>query len=180
MGGMIAQELALANPALVKSLALVNTLGCADDWFRATLNAFELIRRQVADTPAFFEAVLPWWVSHQFFADSGRVSWLCWLLRQNPHPQRLDGFLRQLDAIRRHDTLERLSQIHCPVLILAGEDDLIAPRRFGQELQQKIPHAQLVMVPRVGHAFPIEDPGQFNAHLRAFLENFQQPQRRSA
>lgn len=180
MGGMIAQELALLEPALVKSLVLVNTLGMADDWFRGTLHAFEMIRRQVADTPAFFEAVLPWWVSHHFFADSGRITWLCWLLRQNPHPQRLEGFLRQLEAIRRHDTLDRLSQITCPVLILAGDDDLIAPHRFSQELKERIRNAQLTMIPRVGHAFPIENPGQFNAQLRSFLEGLPQPHRRSA
>ena len=119
MGGMIAQEFTLAYPHLVKSLVLVNTLARTDEWFHATLDAFEKIRLQVADTASFFEAVLPWWVSYQFFADSGRVTWLRWLLQQNPHAQKLEGFLRQVEAIRRHDATERLANIHCPVLILA-------------------------------------------------------------
>ncbi len=63
MGGLIAQELALTAPRRVKSLVLVDTLAHSDEWFRGLLHAFELIRRQVADTPAFFEAILPWWVS---------------------------------------------------------------------------------------------------------------------
>ena len=180
MGGMIAQEFALAYPHLVKSLVLVNTLARTDEWFHATLDAFEKIRLQVADTASFFEAVLPWWVSYQFFADSGRVTWLRWLLQQNPHAQKLEGFLRQVEAIRRHDATERLANIHCPVLILAGEDDAIAPRRFSQELQQRLPRAQLVTVPRVGHALPIENPGQFNAHLGRFLESVSTSRRRSA
>jgi pimeloyl-ACP methyl ester carboxylesterase len=169
MGGMVAQELALTAPDRVHSLILVNTLARVDDWFRATLDAFELIRRQVTSTAAFFEAVLPWWVSHRFFADSGRISWLRWLLNQNPHEQRLEGFLHQLKAVRQHDTLERLSQIHCPVLILAGEDDVIAPRRFSQELRECLPQAEYTVVPGVGHALPIEDPGQFKAHVSRFL-----------
>jgi 3-oxoadipate enol-lactonase len=180
MGGMIAQELAIASPRLVKSLVLVNSLARADDWFCATLNAFRMIRLQVADTASFFDAVLPWWVSAQFFADSGRTTWLRWLLQQNPHSQKLEGFLRQIEAIARHNTLDRLERIACPVLILAGEDDVIAPRRFGLELQQRLPQAQLITVPRVGHALPIEDPGRFNLHLNQFLKELSTPSRRSA
>ncbi len=180
MGGMIAQELALANPELVESLVLVSTLARSDEWFGATLQAFELIRLQVPNTAAFFEAVLPWWVSYQFFVDSGRSSWLCWLLRQNPEVQSRASFLRQLETARQHDALARLSGIRCPVMILVGEDDAIAPPRYSLELHAQIRQSQLITVPGVGHALPIENPGQFNAHLREFLVDLKAPQRRSA
>jgi 3-oxoadipate enol-lactonase len=179
LGGAIAQELAVAAPERVKSLVLMNTLARADDWFRGTLRAFELIRRQVADTAAFFDAILPWWVSHRFFEQSERVSWLRMLLRQNPHPQRLDGFLRQLEALSRHDAGEKLRQITCPVLVMAGEDDCVAPLRFSREIQEFIPQAQLIVLRGVGHAPPVEDAGQFNARLAEFLA-VQQPQGKCA
>jgi pimeloyl-ACP methyl ester carboxylesterase len=169
MGGAIAQELVLAAPECVKSLILMDTLARADEWFRGTLRAFELIRRQVADTAAFFEAILPWWVSPRFFDESDRVSWLRALLRQNPHPQRLEGFLRQLEALTRHDATDRLRAIACPVLIGIGEDDCVAPLRYSRQLQELIPHAQLVVLHGVGHAPPLEDPGQFNVRLAEFL-----------
>jgi 3-oxoadipate enol-lactonase len=169
MGGMIAQELALARPDRVKSLALVATLGRSDDWFRATLEAFGLIRRQVADTAAFFEAILPWWVSHRFFAAPERIAWLRWLLRQNPHSQKLEGFLRQLRAIGQHDALEQLEQIRCPVLLLVGEDDSVAPPRYARQIHEHIPHARFALLPEVGHAPPIEDPDPFNRRLADFL-----------
>ncbi|HYT90241.1 MAG TPA: alpha/beta hydrolase [Gemmataceae bacterium] len=169
MGGMIAQELALAAPARVKTLALVNTLGRADDWFRGTLRAFEMIRRRVEDSGAFFDAILPWWVSWRFFEQSERVTWLRWLLRQNPHQQPLDGFLRQLEATSRHDALNRVAQIRCPVLVLAGEEDTVCPPRYGMQLKERLPQAQLVVVPGVGHAMPFEDPARFTALLAGFL-----------
>lgn len=169
MGGAIAQELALAAPARVKSLVLVDTLARADEWFRGTLRAFELIRRQAGDTAGFFEGILPWWVSHRFFDDSDRASWLRALLRQNPHPQQLDGFLRQLDALGRHDATDRLGGLTCPVLVLAGEDDCVAPLRYSRQLQALIPQAQLTVLRGVGHAPPIEDPGRFNDRLAEFL-----------
>jgi pimeloyl-ACP methyl ester carboxylesterase len=170
MGGAIAQELALAVPERVISLVLMNTLARADDWFRGTLRAFEVIRRQVADTAAFFDTILPWWVSHRFFEDSERASWLRGLLRQSPHAQRLDGFLRQLEALSVHDAAARLNQIACPVLVMAGEDDSVSPLRYSRQLVELIPQARLVVLRGVGHAPPLEDAGQFNARLGEFLD----------
>ncbi len=170
LGGAIAQELALAVPERVKSLVLVNTLARADDWFRGTLRAFEVIRRNVADTAAFFDTILPWWVSHRFFEESERASWLRVLLRQSPHPQRLEGFLRQLHALAAHDAADRLHRIACPVLVMAGEDDSVAPVRYSRQLQELIPQSRLVVLRGVGHAPAVEDAGQFNARLAEFLD----------
>ena len=171
LGGMIAQELALRYPDRVRSLFLADTLGRTDDWFFATLQAFGLIRRQVADTPAFFQALLPWLVSHRFFEHPGRAEWLSALFRQNPHPQRIEGFFRQLEAVRGLDTLDRLGSLHCPVWVLAGEDDMIAPPRYARQLAEHVPQARLVLLPGVGHAPPIEDSRSFNRVLGEFLEN---------
>jgi pimeloyl-ACP methyl ester carboxylesterase len=180
MGGLIAQELALARPAAVRSLVLLGTLGRSDPWFRATLEAFGLIRRQVADTAGFFEAILPWWVSYRFLDQPERVAWLRWLLHQNPHGQSLDGFQRQIEAIMQHDALDRLHLIRCPVLVLVGEDDSVAPPRYARQIQEHIPHAQLAILPGVGHAPPIEDAEHFNGWLAKFLAGQTPAQRQPA
>jgi 3-oxoadipate enol-lactonase len=169
LGGMIAQELALRYPHLVRSLFLVGTLARSDSWFMNTLDAFSLIRRQVADSPAFFAAILPWLVSYRFFENPDWPDWLRALLKQNPDPQRLDGFLRQIEAIRGHDTLERLSEIRCPVLLVAGEDDAVCPPRYARRLAERLPQARLEVMPRVGHAPPIEEPRTFNRLLKEFV-----------
>jgi pimeloyl-ACP methyl ester carboxylesterase len=180
MGGAIALELALAHPDVVQSLVLVSTWARTDDWFRSLLAAFELIRQQVPDTGRFFEAVLPWWVSHRFFQDSGRISWLRWLLQQTPHGHGAEAFRRQLDALRTHDVLAQLPRLQCPVLILAGQDDTIAPERYSRELRDTIPQARICLVPEVGHALPLENPAFFNAQVGSFLESLRVPQRRIA
>ena len=180
MGGMIAQEMALMAPDRVASLVLVNTLADADDWFRGTLDLFKLIREQGPDTATFFSRILPWWVSHEFYRDSGRTSWLMWLLSQNPYAQKLDGFQRQLKAVATHSTADRLSAIRCPVMILSGVDDHIMPPRFALELKRLIPQAVLQQVPGVGHALALENPVLFNSSLQQFLAGLPREHRKSA
>jgi pimeloyl-ACP methyl ester carboxylesterase len=180
MGGMIAQELALARPELVQSLILVGTLARSDTWFRGTLDAFGLIRRECANTPAFFEAILPWWVSHRFCEQPERVAWLRWLLHQSPYPQKLEGFLRQIQAAGKHDALDRLPRIRCPVAVLVGEDDSVAPLRYSQELRDRIPHAVLSVLPGVGHAPVLENPELFQATLNDHLTRHVSRQKKPA
>lgn len=171
LGGMIAQEMALRHPGRVKSLFMVGTVGRADPWFNGTLDAYGHIRRQSADTSAFFQVLLPWLVSQRFFQHPERVDWLRAILQGNPHPQKLDGFFRQFEAIRKHDVLERLPAITCPVMVAVGEDDLIAPPRYAHQIVEKLPQARLATLPGVGHAPPIEDSRGFNKLLSDFLND---------
>lgn len=46
---------------------------------------------------------------------------------------------------------------HIPTLILFGEHDMVVPPGNADLLQAKLPHAQVVILPNVGHIFPIED-----------------------
>lgn len=179
MGGMVAQEIALQAPERVASLALVNTLARVDDWFRSTLKLFDMVRRQSADTATFFGHLLPWWVSHSFFRDSGRTSWLLWLLAQNPYAQKLEGFLRQLQAVAGHDATSRLGSIRCPTLILTSEDDYIIPPRYSIELKHLIPAASLEQIAAVGHALPVENPVLFNQSIAKHLGNLARPDRQA-
>jgi pimeloyl-ACP methyl ester carboxylesterase len=170
LGGMIAQHVALADPRRVRGLFLVGTLARADAWFNATLDMYSDLRRQVADTPAFFEALLPWLVSHRFFESSTKVEWLRAFLHQHPYPQRSEGFFRQFEAMREHDVVDRVKAIDCPVLVAVGEDDAIVPPRYARHLAGAIRQARLEVLPGVGHAPPIEDPRGFNRLLADFLK----------
>lgn len=171
LGSMVAQELALRRPSLVRSLVLTSTSGRTDAWFAGVLDILGLIRLQAASTSAFFEALLPWLVSHRYFDEPEHPERLKVLIRQNPFPQPADGFFRQLAALRAHDTLDRLGKIQCPALVIAGEDDLLIPVRYGKMVAERISGARLVLMPGVGHSPPLEDGRAFNHLLREFLND---------
>jgi len=63
-----------------------------------------------------------------------------------------------------------MSQIACPVLAIAAEDDMLVPSRCSRQLAAGLPHARLVMMRRGGHAINLTQPVDFNAALLGFLE----------
>ena len=87
----------------------------------------------------------------------------------NPYPFSLTGFLRQGDAVRTHDTLDRLSALTCPTLVSVGNDDILVPPRFSHQLASAIPKSQLRTFPNVAHGYFWEDPTTFNTMCLDFL-----------
>ncbi|WP_323740937.1 alpha/beta fold hydrolase [Caenimonas koreensis] len=56
-----------------------------------------------------------------------------------------------------------------PMLVMCGEDDLLAPPAKSREIASLVPHAQLVMVPQCGHMLTMEQPDFVNETLAAWL-----------
>jgi 3-oxoadipate enol-lactonase len=71
----------------------------------------------------------------------------------------------------RPDSTSILSAIHCPTLIMVGEEDTLTPPALSHDMQRAIGGAELVVVPAAGHLSSIEQPEAFNAALAQFLEH---------
>ena len=52
---------------------------------------------------------------------------------------------------------------------MVGDEDAITPRPEAEALQRVIAGSRLVVIPRAGHLSSLENPEEFNRHLRAFL-----------
>jgi len=62
-----------------------------------------------------------------------------------------------------------LARMVMPVLLMAGEADLIAPPPIARLLAGMIPRSELVLLPECGHSAYWERPDLFNAALLRFL-----------
>ena len=81
---------------------------------------------------------------------------------------------RYLDylACDRFDRMEAINQISLPTLVMAGEQDTSTPPKYARYLAERIPNAELVLIPEAGHLMPLEAPEQVNAALLNFLRRF--------
>lgn len=79
------------------------------------------------------------------------------------------GYARASRVVVGLNVTGRLAEVRCPTLILVGESDRLFPPETARVIQQQIRGSRLEVLPGVGHFSGIEAPGQFAAHLRAFL-----------
>ena len=157
MGGMIAQELVLAEPGLVETL----TLGCtycggpqssygspqredlyeamrSGDRERALRAAFEInLSPRAAADPEL-------WLRFHDIADRRAVA--------------LPVIMAQLGAAMGHDTSARLPSVQAPTLVIHGSADEMIPVQNGRLIASLIPAAQLEIFDGVGHLFFWELP----------------------
>src|SRR5438552_1433830 len=84
--------------------------------------------------------------------------------------QPVNGMVVSLSALRdRPDSTPVLGQSRIPILVVAGDDDQIAPAEGMEEMARAIPGAQFTVIPGSGHLSPLEQPQAVNDALNAFL-----------
>jgi pimeloyl-ACP methyl ester carboxylesterase len=91
--------------------------------------------------------------------------------RVSPTPQNWPIFVAKVQRMwetEPHFSVADLNKIRAPVLVIAGEHDLIR-RDHTDELAHAIPGAREVIVPGASHLVPLEDPKAIDSAIRAFL-----------
>ncbi len=87
---------------------------------------------------------------------------------RGPHPYY--AVVRQLEASRAYDCMDRLSEIHMPTLILHGRKDKTAPYHLAEAMQSGIKGSKMLTFPG-GHLFFILRQKQFIEAIGDFLDS---------
>jgi pimeloyl-ACP methyl ester carboxylesterase len=79
---------------------------------------------------------------------------------------------RLLEALaNRSDSTSLLPSIAVPALVIAGEQDTIAPPEEASQWAARIPNARFVAIPRAGHLPNLETPEAFDTAVREFVQS---------
>jgi pimeloyl-ACP methyl ester carboxylesterase len=78
-------------------------------------------------------------------------------------------FLGMLRHASEHTAWDHLPQVGVPTLIVAGTADTFTPFWLSEEMQARIPGAELLAVPGGTHVAPIEHPELITLRLEKFL-----------
>jgi pimeloyl-ACP methyl ester carboxylesterase len=124
MGGAIAQQMALKSPERLRSLTLVVTWGGSGPYGAARSDVLgKAFERMSPEERVDFLMLST--MSEGFYANAESVNWLRSLLLASPHPQKPEGFVRQLEACGRHDVRDRLGELSLPTHVIGAEHDVL-------------------------------------------------------
>jgi 3-oxoadipate enol-lactonase len=166
MGGMIAQELALAHPGRLRSL----TLGCTycggpGSMLMPEENLQKLVAGMASgDRDKAIRAGYEVNLSPAFRADESTFAAFHEMATTVPAAKATIEL--QAQAIFGHDTSGRLGEISVPTLIVHGTEDGVLPFPNGELIASLMPAARFEVLQGVGHMFWWEQPQRSAERIR--------------
>jgi 3-oxoadipate enol-lactonase len=170
MGTIVCQHLAVQAPKLVRSLALFGPLMAPTDVARSGLRGRAAKARN--EGAAGMQDITAALLAASVSTDSRqRLPLAVAFVRESLMRQSGDAYARTCEALA--DTVAaRVENITCPVLLVTGDEDVVAPpqavRAFAERLQGAS-SVRVVVLPRCGHWTPVERAAECQAELRGFL-----------
>ena len=183
LGGMIAQNFVLKYPHNVKKLVLIATNAIIDDEsvvdsiINNRIRDIELLEKD--PVKAFWNKSL--FVYHQKFRQE---------LKQNPkkkfyntfsledlieestiNPSRAQDIINQGNAMKGHNTLNRLNQIKNETLLLAASHDRLIPKSLTVEINKRISNSILKIIDKAGHFMTVSRAKEVNNIILDFLNS---------
>ena len=164
MGGAVAQQLALDHPGLVRRMVIANSVPT----FRPqTLRQkFEVLYRHVVMSllgPRRLAGIS----ARRMFPREDQAALRQKVIERSRYNS-TRSYVRALRALTRWSALERLAELHMPVLVLASEHDYF-PRADSLRFAHMLPRGRFHCFAGMHHGLPLEAPERFNAVVLKFL-----------
>jgi pimeloyl-ACP methyl ester carboxylesterase len=169
LGAMIAEELAIHSPELVRSAVLVATRPRADAVRRAQTLADRALVEQGIRLPASYQAVdtVQKMLSPTTLRDDAAISTWLEIFELAAEAGDADG---QTWVETIEDRRTELAKITIPCRVIAFADDGISPPHLAAETAEAIPDCDFVEIPHCGHLGYLERPDEVNTAIIEFLD----------
>jgi pimeloyl-ACP methyl ester carboxylesterase len=176
IGGMVAQEVVLMRPYLVRRLILAGTGPQGGEDLHVFADG-PVREAALSDTSGRPEDILILFFERTASSQAkGREFIKRIMARERDRDQPTDLATRnaQLTAISEWGIpdptrLNRLAGITQPTLVANGDNDVMIPTKNSHLLARHLPNARLSIYPDSGHGFLFQYPAEFGAEVNAFL-----------
>jgi pimeloyl-ACP methyl ester carboxylesterase len=166
LGTIVCFKLASESPGLVRSLALFGPLLCPPDGARANIRARAQRARQ--EGAAGMQAIADAIVSGATSADTRRHRPVAVaLVRESVMRQDPEGYAGSCEALADAQAAA-VERIDCPTLLVAGDEDGVAPPQSVRAIGERIADSRVVVYPRCGHWTTFERPDECLHELKSF------------
>lgn len=170
MGTIVCQHLAVLQPALVQSLTLFGPLLAPPEPARAALRARAAMAR--ADGVAGMHTITQALLATSLSADTRQRQPLALaFVRESLMRQEGQAYASTCEALADAQAAP-VERITCPVLLVTGDEDAVAPPQAVRAMADKLHAARntrVMVLPRCGHWTPIERAVECQAELRSFI-----------
>ena len=172
MGGMVAQEIALKEPQLVRKMVLAGTGPAGGEGISSVsgVTFYDMLRGfftgQDAKQFLFFTRT-----------PGGIEAGKAFLARLKERTENRDkeisirAFMAQLEALRMWGNKQPadLSMVKQPVLVVNGDSDRMVPTPNTHDLARRLPNSELIIYPDAGHGGIYQFHAEFVPSALAFL-----------
>ena len=170
MGSIVCQHLAVAQPTLVRSLALFGPLSAPGDAARLGLRARAAQAR--SEGASGMHDIAQALVQAALSADTReRQPLAVAFVRESLMRQDSEAYARSCEALAEAGTAD-VSRWAGPLLLVTGDEDGVAPPSAVRALAERFHAAsasRVAVLPRCGHWAPIERPEECRRELSEFL-----------
>ena len=166
MGGYVALEMARRAPDRISAMALFSTSCCIDNLDQRTAREQAIKLSEQDGFRGITRHFLAKFLSPQAMADASLVDGVLQMAAEVG----CTTFARQQKAIlTRRAQHAVLKEFLPPLLIVCGMNDRVTPPHLSQEMAALAPHADLRLLPDVGHLSTLEAPQECRSALIELL-----------
>jgi 3-oxoadipate enol-lactonase len=164
LGGVVAQQFAVDYPYATASALLAGTFCSIPDELRGV----------VAESLRFIEdntmAAIASTRITAAFSDSINPTLRRYMIDRIAANDK-EAYVRAARAAMSFSIGDRLAEVHCPTLVVVGDEDRVTPPPLSETLAARIAGARLVRMPKSGHICVMEQPAVFNRIMLEFLDS---------